>query len=167
MLCSHFFKGVFLKSRDWKNDIKRLFSEKMLQKKESKGEKKVVEMRRHWSGSSPKSQFTQHNSHWTCNLALHKAFWGTQSIFFLVKKSQCITTGTLTTPSVVLRFADLPQFLNTLNSVNLSLYHTRQCIESVAPRQFSAHLFVQHHVQNNHRFSILVHPSLPHFSIPC
>ena len=49
MLCSHVFKGVFyiVKNRHWKNDIKRLFSEKMLQKKESKGEKKVVKMRRH------------------------------------------------------------------------------------------------------------------------
>ena len=43
MLCSHFFKGVFytVKNRHWKNDIKRLFSEKMLQKK-----KKVKETRR-------------------------------------------------------------------------------------------------------------------------
>ena len=56
-------------------------------------------MRRHWSGLAPKSQFTQHNSHYTCNLVLHKAFWGTQAAPFLVGKSQCITTGTLTTPS--------------------------------------------------------------------
>ena len=49
-------------NRHWKNDIKRIVSEKMSQKK-SKGEKKVVEMRRHWSGLAPKSQFTQHNSH--------------------------------------------------------------------------------------------------------
>ena len=38
MLCSHFFKGVFLKSRHWKNDIKRLFSETMLQKKKRRKE---------------------------------------------------------------------------------------------------------------------------------
>ena len=42
---------------------------------------------------------------------------------------------------VALHFADhLPQFLNTQNSENLSWHHTRQCTESAAPRQFSAHL---------------------------
>ena len=51
----------------------------MLQKK--KKEKKVVEMRRHWSRFTPKSQFTQHNSCYTCNLALHKPLWRTQSSF--------------------------------------------------------------------------------------
>ena len=37
-------------SRKWREKVKKrngFFSEKMLQKKESKGEKKVVEMRRH------------------------------------------------------------------------------------------------------------------------
>ena len=53
-------------------------------------------MRRHWSGFAP----TQHHFHYTCNLVLHKAFWGTQSSFLMVGKSQCITTGTLTTPSL-------------------------------------------------------------------
>ena len=65
MLCSHFSK-VF--STLWNIDIGKwheetLFRNDVTKKKESKGEKKVVEMRRHWSGSAPKSQFTQHNSH--------------------------------------------------------------------------------------------------------
>ena len=73
------------------------FQKRCYREKESKGEKKVVEMRRHWSGFAP----TQHHFHYTCYLVLHKAFWGTQSSFFLmVGKSQCITTGTLTTPSL-------------------------------------------------------------------
>ena len=49
----------------------------------------------------------------------------------------CTTTRTLTTPSI---YCQYPQFLNILVIwVNLSLHHTRQCTESVAPRQFSAH----------------------------
>ena len=70
--------------------------QKRCYKKKSKGEKKVVEMRRHWSVFAP----TQHHFHCTCNQVLHKAFWGTQVSPFLVGKSQCITTGTLTTPSL-------------------------------------------------------------------
>ena len=70
--------------------------------------------------------------------------------FFLVGKSQGITTGTLTTPSLYCIFADhLPLFLNTLNSENMSWHHTRQCIESVAPRQFSFAPHEQDHVQND------------------
>ena len=69
-------------------------------------------------------------------------------------------------PFGLLHFAELPQFLDTLNWENLPLHHTLQCTESVAPRQFSAHLFEQHHVQNNHRFSVRVHLSLPHFITP-
>ena len=54
-------------------------------------------MRRHWSVFAP----TQHHFHYTCILVLHKAFWGTHSsCFLMVWKSQCITTGTLTTPSL-------------------------------------------------------------------
>ena len=41
-------------------------------------------------------------------------------------------------PIVVLRFADPPQFLNTLNWKNLSFHHTRKCTESVALRQVLA-----------------------------
>ena len=41
-------------------------------------------MRRHWSGFTPKSQFTQHNSYYWCNLALHKALWRTQSSFLFL-----------------------------------------------------------------------------------
>ena len=63
--CVPIFSKVF--STLWKIDIGKWHKEnrfrKDVTKKESKGEKKVVEMRRHWSGSSPKSQFTQHNSH--------------------------------------------------------------------------------------------------------
>ena len=63
--CVPIFSKVF--STLWKIDIGKWHKEnrfrKDVTKKESKGEKKVVEMRRHWSGSAPKSQFTQHNSH--------------------------------------------------------------------------------------------------------
>ena len=63
---------------------------------------------------------------------------GLNQVFFMVGESQCITTGTLTTPSLYCIFADhLPLFLNTLNSENMSWHHARQCTESVALRQFS------------------------------
>ena len=53
-------------------------------------------------------------------------------------------------PIVVLHFADhLPLFLNTLNSENMSWHHTRQCIESVARRQFFFFAHEQDHVQND------------------
>ena len=85
-------------------------------------------------------------------------------------------------PIVVLRFADLPQFLNTLNWANLSWRHTRQCTESVAPRQISAHLGAApwptrltrlryYLVRSFHvasfrvRFSIRTFPSIPHFIV--
>ena len=70
-------------------------------------------------------------------------------------------------------FADhLPLFLNTLNSENMSWHHTRQCIESVAPRQF---FFLHmsrtmckmtnstHHTTVRFFFSAL--PSIPHYII--
>ena len=41
-------------------------------------------MRRHWSRFTPKSQSTEHNSYYTCNLALHKPLWRTQSIFLFL-----------------------------------------------------------------------------------
>ena len=41
---------------------------------------------------------------------------------------------------VVLHFSEPPQFLNPLNSGNLSFHHKRQCIESVARRQVLAPL---------------------------
>ena len=70
-------------------------SEKMIQKYQ--GEKKVVEKRRHWSGFTPMSKFTQYNFHYTCKLVLHDALWVTPSSFFffwLVGKGLCITMGT-------------------------------------------------------------------------
>ena len=87
---------------------------------------------------------------------------------------------------VVLYFArHLPQFLNTLNWGNLSCHDKRQYTESVAPRQFSAHLWVtlcaklptrftklrSRLVRNYHfasfrvRFSIRALPSIPEFII--
>ena len=50
----------------------------------NQGEKKVVEMRRHWSGFTPKSHFTQHNSYYSCNLALHKPLWRIHSSFLFL-----------------------------------------------------------------------------------
>ena len=100
-----------------------------------------MEKRRHWSGFTPMSKFTQHTSYWTCNLVLHRAFWVTQASSFLNGgKKWMHHDRDIDHFFVVLRLADLPQFLNTLNSENLSLHHTRQCVESVATRQFSAHL---------------------------
>ena len=42
-------------------------------------------MRRHWSGFAPKSKFTQHNFHHTCNLALGKSSLVDSIKFFLLK----------------------------------------------------------------------------------
>ena len=41
-------------------------------------------MRRRWSRFTPKSQFKKHNSYYTCNLALHKPLWRTQSSFLFL-----------------------------------------------------------------------------------
>ena len=91
-------KRIF--KRKWREKVKKrertFFRKDVAKIKESKGEKKVVEMRRHWSGFAP----TQHNFHYTCNLVLHKPFWGTQVSLILVGKCQCITTRTLSTPSL-------------------------------------------------------------------
>ena len=97
----------------------------------------------------------------------------------------CTTTRTLTTPSI---YCQYPQFLNILVIwVNLSLHHTRQCTESVAPRQFSAHRWAAPCakwptrstrlrsclVRNFNlasfrvRFSIRAPRSFPHFIISC
>ena len=97
----------------------------------------------------------------------------------------CTTTRTLTTPSI---YCTYPQFLNILVIwVNLSLHHTRQCTESVAPRQFSAHRWAATCakwptrpnrlrsclVRNFHlasfrvRFTIRALRSFPHFIISC
>ena len=43
-------------------------------------------------------------------------------------------------PIGLLHFEELPRFLDTLNWELLLLHHTRQCTDSVARRQFSAHL---------------------------
>ena len=56
-----------------------------------------MEKRRHWSGFTPNSKFTQYNFHYACNLVLHNALWVTPSSFFffsMVGKGFCITTGT-------------------------------------------------------------------------
>ena len=81
------------------------------------------------------------------------------------KKSFLFLDRVIDHPFGLLHFAELPQFLNTPNWENLSLHHTLQCTESVAPRLFSVHPFEPHHVQNNHRFSVRAHLSLPHFII--
>ena len=77
------------------------------------------------------------------------------------------------------------QLLNTLNWESLSFHHTRQCTESVARRQFSAHLWAAlcakwptrltrlrsrlvrcfHLASFRVRFSIHALPSIPHFII--
>ena len=104
-------------------------------------------MRRHWSGFAP----TQHQFSLHMQSGCSQSFLRDSIKFFLmVGKSQCITTGTLTTPSLCCIFADhLPLFLNTLNSENMSWHHTRQCAESVALRQFSLVAHEQDHVQND------------------
>ena len=52
---------------------------------------------------TPMWKFTQNISYWTCNLAFNTVLWRTQAsifLFWMVGKSQCITTGTSTTLSV-------------------------------------------------------------------
>ena len=97
-------------------------------------------MRRHWS----KSKFTQHNFHYTCNLALGKALWVIPSKFFCwrVGKRFCITTRTPTTLSAycILQVIFHRCWTHWIGRL-LSWHHTLQCTESVAPRQFSAHLW--------------------------
>ena len=126
---------------------------------------------RHCLEFTPMSKFTQHISYWTCNLVLYRAIWGTQAsfrLFWMVGKSKCITTGTSTNLSVYCISQNFHSFWTLyINWKNLSLHHTLQCTEFVAPRQFSAHPFEPHYVQNNHRFSVRVHLSLPHFIISC
>ena len=88
-------------------------------------------------------------------------------------------------PIVVLRFADPPQFLNTLNWENLSFHHSRKCTESVAPRQVLAPPWAAplvnwttrllrlwsclvrsfHLASFRVRFFIRAFPSIPHFII--
>ena len=41
-------------------------------------------MWRRWSRFTPKSQFKKHDSYYTCNLALHKPLWRTQSSFLFL-----------------------------------------------------------------------------------
>ena len=80
----------------------------------------------------------QHNIHYTCNLALGKALWVIPSKFFCwrVGKRFCITTRNTDHPIGLLHFAGhLPHVLkHTELGDFLSLLHTLQCIESVAPR---------------------------------
>ena len=91
-----------------------------------KREKKAVDMRRHWSGFTLKSKFTQHKFHYTCNLALHKTLWRIQSSFLFLfqwwQKNLCVKV--IDHSIVVLRFSDSPQFLDTLNWGNLSPWQT-------------------------------------------
>ena len=132
MLCFHSFQRKGSVSLCWKVDN---WKEKMLQKKD------VVEKRRRWSGFTPMSKSTQHNFHYTCNLVLHNALWVIPSSFFLwmVGKSFLHHDRDNDHSIVVLHFAGhLPQFLNTLNSGNLSFHDKRQCTESVALRQVLA-----------------------------
>ena len=115
--------------------------QKKCYKKNLKGEKKVVDMTRHWSVFTLKSKFTQHNFHYTCNLALHTAPWRTPSsfLFFLNGGKKPLHYDRDTDHLfVVLHFAEPPQFLNTVNWGNLSFHHKRQCTESVALRQVLA-----------------------------
>ena len=117
----------------------------------NKQEKKVVDMRRHWSGFTLKSKFTQNNFHYTCNLAFHRVLWRTQASFFLfwmVGKSQCITTGSLTAPSLYCAFRNLHNFwtvsidgtcLSITNGNASNLWHYDKFL----------HHLEQQHVQND------------------
>ena len=63
-------------------------------------------------------------------------------------------------PIGLLHFEELPRFLDTLNWELLLLHHTRQCTESVAPRQFSAHLLSSTICKKNtFSPSVLIHHS--------
>ena len=99
-------------------------------------------MRRHWSGFTPKSHFTQHNFHYTCNLVLHKALWRIQSsflfLFWMVGKSICITRKTLTTLSLYCAFRNLDSCWTLyIEGTCLSITHCK-CTESLALRQVLA-----------------------------
>ena len=177
----------FLKKMEWYSERARTAFFFRNDVTKNTGEKKVVEMRRHWPGFVPKSKFTHHNCPSTCNVALHKAFWETQSSFFLIDGKKPLHYDTdIDRTIVVLRFADhLPQFLKTLNSVNLSWHHTQQCTVSVAPRQFSAPFWAAPSVKRTTpllrlrsrlvrcfhlasfrvRFSVRALPSITHFII--
>ena len=66
----------------------------------------------------------------------------------MVGQSLCITRKTLTTLSLYCAFRNLDSFWTLyIEGTCLSITNCK-CTESVAPRQFSAHLFEQHHVQN-------------------
>ena len=86
--------------------------------KKLKGEKKVVEITRHRSGFTLKSKFTQHNFHYTCNLASHGSLEDSIKIsFFFLNggKKPLHHDSDIDHVFVVLRFAEPPQFLNTVN----------------------------------------------------
>ena len=97
---------------------KGFFSKKMLQK--------IKENRTWWRwddidrGFAPKSKFTQHNFHCTCNLALRKALWGVHQVFFFLEGWEKTMHHDRDIDHFVslLHFADhFPQFLNTLELV--------------------------------------------------
>ena len=81
---------------------------------QKKGGKKIVEMRRHWSGFTLDSKFTQHNFHYTCNLALHKPLWRTRSSFLFLfgwwDEAPASQRKTLTTLSLYCAFRNLDSF---------------------------------------------------------
>ena len=99
-------------------------------------------MRRHWSGFTPKSHFTQHNFHYTCNVALHKPLWRIQSsfLFFLNGGTKPLHhEKDIDRFIVVLRFSEPPQFLNTLFLRELVFpSQTAKWTESLALRQVLA-----------------------------
>ena len=116
-----------------------VYSEKKRERKfwqkrcNKKGKTKVVDMRRHWSGFTLKSKFTQHNFHYTCNLALHNALRRIQSSFLFLFEWWQKTMHhdkVIDHLMVVLRFSEPrhPQLLNTINWGNLSFHHKPQCI---------------------------------------
>ena len=105
-----------LKNRQQENDNKGIYSEKILQKKEFNGEKKVVEKRRHWPGFY--AQLEVHATHILLNMQIwfFTKLSGGLKLFFLVLnggKETMHDDRDIDHTIVVLRFADLPQFLNT------------------------------------------------------
>ena len=118
--------------------------------RENENPKRRLLNKRHWSGFTPHVEV--HTTHFILNMQSGslQSFLRDSGSFSLVLncgKKQMHHNRDIDHLVGLLHFAELPQFLNILVIwAKLSLHHTRQCTESVAPRQFSAHPFEPHYV---------------------
>ena len=142
-------------------------------------------MRRHWSGFTPKSKFTQHNCYYSCNLALHKPLWRTESTSLLLFSDGGTKPLHQTTLSLYCAFRNLHNFWTLY--IEGTCHSITNCTESVALRQVlappwaapllnwttrfirlrSCLVRIFHLASFRVRFSICALPSIPHFIISC